>query len=96
MAQVSSVIQADPNSLAAALNTLAATDEIQIIQKTTSAGKFVVVSDDAAPTGQVAVVIAGDPEKLASEIQDLIDASNTINLVVQTFSAAHYVVVYTP
>jgi nitrate reductase NapAB chaperone NapD len=94
MAQVSRVIQADPNTLASELNTLAATEEIQIITKTKSAGKFIVISDDAAPTGQAAVVVAGDPQKLVDELTSLIALPATIYVVASTFSAAHYVVVY--
>lgn len=94
MAQVSSVIQADPNTFADELNTLAATNEIQIITKTKSAGKFLVISDDAASTGQVAVVISGDPQKLADDIADIIALPATVEIVSETFSAAHYIVVY--
>ena len=49
MAQVCNVIQADPTSLAAAL--LALNKEVLIIEKTSSAGKFLVVSQ-APATGQ--------------------------------------------
>jgi len=45
MAQITRVIQADPDSLAAQLNVLVATESIEIITKTTSAGKFIVISD---------------------------------------------------
>jgi len=94
MAQVSRVYQADPWKLAQDINILAATEEIQIVVKTHYAGKFIVVSDDAAGVGQAAVVIVGDPDKLSSEVQNLIDDGYTIDVAVQTFSSAHYVVVY--
>lgn len=93
MAQVTTVIQADPTSFAAALNTLAAANEIQIISKTGSSGKFLVVYDNAGTTGQVASVIAGDPDKLSSDIAALIALPSTVEIVTQTFSASHYVVV---
>lgn len=94
MAQVTRVIQADPWTFAASLNTLAATEQIQIIEKTASAGKFLVISDNAAPTGQTAVVISGDPQKLSDEINAIIALPATVEIVTPTFSAAHYVVVY--
>ena len=94
MAQVTRVIQADPWTLASTLTTLAATEELQIITKTGSAGKFLVISDDAASTGQTAVVIAGDPQKLSDEIAAIIALPATVDIVTPTFSASHYVVVY--
>ena len=92
--QVAQVIQADPWKLEDDLNTLAATEEIQVITKTYSSGKFIVVSDNAAGTGQTAVVITGDPDTLATEIATLVTGGATIQIVTPTFSAAHYVVVY--
>jgi hypothetical protein len=92
--QVSRVYQADPWKLAQDINNLAATETIQIIAKTYSNGKFVVISDNAASVSQVAVVIVGDPDKLKKDTQDLIDSGKTIDIVTQTFSSAHYVVVY--
>ena len=92
MAQVTRVIQADPWTFADQLNVLAATEKIQIIEKTSSAGKFIVISDDAAPTGQTAVVISGDPQKLSDEITAL--SATSIDVLSATFSAAHYIVVY--
>ena len=94
MAQVCTVIQADPNTLAAELNILASTEEILHVVKTKSAGKFLVISDNAASTSQVAAVIVGDPDKLSAELAAVIALPATIDLVSDTFSAAHYVVVY--
>lgn len=91
--QISDVIQADPWKLAVDLNGLAAANEIQTITKTFSAGKFVVIYDNAAPTGQVAEVLVGDPEALAAALT-VIAASFTVEMLIPTFSAAHYVVVY--
>lgn len=93
MSQVCTVIQADPWNLRDSLISLASTNEVQIVTKTYSAGKFIVVSEDAAPAGQTVVVIAGDPETVRDEI-NVLAASFTIDLVAQTFSASHYVVVY--
>ena len=93
MAQSCIVIQADPNSLKDAINTLATTAEITWITKTKSAGKFLVISDDAASVGQQSQVIVGDPASLAAAL-NVIAASYTIDLVINTFSAAHYLVVY--
>lgn len=90
MAQVSQVIQADPTSLAAAL--LALNREVLIVEKTSSAGKFLVVSE-APSTSQVFTVITGDPDKLSSSIATLVSGGSTINLIIPTFSASHYVVV---
>lgn len=94
MAQVCQVIQADPDTLAAELTTLAATNEIKLIVKTKSAGKFLVVSDDAGSTAQIISVISGDPEKLADELDAIIATPYTLEIVSETFSAAHYVAVY--
>jgi hypothetical protein len=94
MAQVTQKLIGDPWTLASTLTTLAATNELQIIKKTTSAGSFIVVSDDAASTSQVVVVIAGDPQKLADEINAIIALPATVEIVEPTFSAAHYIVVY--
>jgi hypothetical protein len=91
MAQNCTVIQADPATLAVELAAL--NEEILIVQKTASAGKFIVVSQ-APSTSQTFTVVAGDPDKLASEI-DTIALGATVNLVIPTFSAAHYVVVST-
>jgi hypothetical protein len=91
MAQVCNVIQADPASLAIALAAL--NKEVLQIEKTASAGKFLVISE-APSTSQLFAVIAGDPDKLASALATLIGAGRTINVVTQTFSASHYVVAY--
>ena len=90
MAQVSTVIQADPQSLADALDALNA--EVLIVEKTTSAGKFIVIYQ-APSTSQTFTVIAGDPEKLSDEINDIIGGGDDVTLVIPTFSASHYVVV---
>jgi len=91
MAQLCDVIQGDPWTLADQLGLY--TSGISIVEKTTSAGKFLVVSDSTLPV-QTFVVIAGDPDKLASELSDLITAGNSVDLVIPTFSASHYVVAY--
>jgi hypothetical protein len=92
MAQVAQVIQADPNSLAAALQAL--NREVLIVEKTSSAGKFLVVSESPS-TSQTFTVITGDPEKLANSVAALVTSGDTINLIIPTFSASHYVVVST-
>jgi hypothetical protein len=92
MAQVSQVIQADPTSLAAAL--LALNQEVLLVEKTSSAGKFLVVSE-APSTSQTFTVITGDPDKLAASVAALVSGGDTINLIIPTFSASHYVVVST-
>jgi hypothetical protein len=91
MAQICNVIQADPDTLALALAAL--NREVLIIEKTQSAGKFLVISE-APSIGQIFQVIAGDPDKLASDLTALIVGGKTINVVTPTFSASHYVVVY--
>lgn len=91
MAQVSQVIQADPNSLALALAAL--NEEVLIVEKTASAGKFLVVSQ-APSTGQTFEVIAGDPDTLSASLNTLIGGGATIDIIAATFSAAHYVVGY--
>lgn len=94
MAQVSSVIQGDPWKLASDLNTLAASNAIQIISKTYSAGKFIVVRDNGGSSGQTAVVVSGDPDYVKTQIDTLIAGGAIIEIVTQTFSSAYYVVVY--
>lgn len=94
MAQISQKLLGDPWSLANGLNTLAATNELQIVKKTSSSGTFIIVSEDAASTGQIAVVIAGDPQKLSDEINAIIAIPAIVEIVEPTFSASHYVVVY--
>ena len=91
MAQTSTVIQADPTSLATALTAL--NRKVLIVEKTASSGKFLVISDTPS-TGQIFQVISGDPETLASKISILIAGGKTINIIAPTFSAAHYVVGY--
>jgi hypothetical protein len=94
MAQISQKLLGDPWTLANGLNTLATTSEIQIVKKTTSSGTFIIVSDNAAPSGQIAVVIAGDPQKLSDEINAIIAIPAIVEIVEPTFSSSHYVVVY--
>lgn len=91
MAQVSRVIQADPNSLAAALNAL--NEEVIMVEKTASNGKFLVISK-TPDIGQTFQVIAGDPDKLADSLTTLIGGGSVIAFIAPTFSAAHYVVGY--
>lgn len=92
MAQVSQVIQADPTSLAAAL--LALGRQVLLVEKTSSAGKFLVISE-APSTSQTFSVITGDPDKLAASVTTLVAGGKTINIIIPTFSASHYVVVST-
>lgn len=91
MAQTCTVIQADPKSLALALAALG--KNVSIVEKTSSSGKFLVVSQ-APSTGQTFIVITGDPDKLASDIDALTAGGHTISFVAPTFSASHYVVGY--
>jgi phosphodiesterase/alkaline phosphatase D-like protein len=93
MAQVCTVIQADPQSLATALAAL--NSEVLIVEKTSSAGKFLIVHQSPS-TGQTYSVIAGDPAKLAGELQTLATGGATVNFVAATFSASHYVIGYVP
>jgi nitrate reductase NapAB chaperone NapD len=90
MAQVCSVIQADPNTLATSLAAL--NREVLLVQKTSSAGKFIVISE-APSTSQVFAVISGDPEKLVLDLAAIVTAGRAIELVIPTFSASQYVVV---
>jgi hypothetical protein len=89
MAQVARVIQGDPAAVASQLNTLAATESIKIVEKTFSAGDYIVVSDNAAGTGQTVVVLKGDPAAVAAAMPA------TVNVVCPTFSASQYIVVRT-
>ncbi len=85
------VQQGDPWKLAddlAALN-----EEILIVEKTAASSKFLVVSQ-APAIPQTIEVIVGDPDKLSDELNTLIGAGKSIDLVINTFSSAHYVVVY--
>jgi nitrate reductase NapAB chaperone NapD len=91
MAQVCTVIQADPQSLADALTAL--NSEVLIIEKTSSAGKFLVIHQSPS-TSQTFEVIMGDPAKLADSLQTIITGGATVNIVCPTFSASHYVIGY--
>lgn len=88
MARVCRVLSGDPMSVAAALDTLAATEEILIVEKTFSSGDFIVVSDNAAGTGQDVIVAKGDPATVATLLN-----GGTIDIICPTFSASQYIVV---
>lgn len=90
MAQSCIVIQGDPESLKSQLIALAG--NIQIVEKTTSAGKFVIVYD-TIPVTQNFTVIQGDPQKLSSDINGIIAGGDIISLIIPTFSSSHYLVV---
>lgn len=90
MAQQCTVIQGDPESLKTQLIALAGT--IQVVEKTTSAGKFIVIYD-TTPLAQNFTVVTGDPQKLSSEINAIIAGGDLIDLVIPTFSSSHYLVV---
>lgn len=92
MAQISTVIQADPWKLATSLAALPG--NVQIAEKSVSAGKFIVVYDNTADD-QTYTVVVGDPDKISASINALITGGATIDLIIPTFSAAHYVVVHT-
>ena len=90
MAQQCTVIQGDPESLKTQLIALAG--NIQVVEKTTSAGKFVVVYD-TIPVTQNFTVIQGDPQKLSSDINGIIAGGDIISLIIPTFSSSYYLVV---
>lgn len=91
MAQSCTIIQADPWTLASELGSIGS--GVSIVEKTSSAGKFLVILDSAI-SGQTFEVITGDPDKLASDVAALVGAGSVINLIIPTFSASHYVVAY--
>jgi hypothetical protein len=91
MAQTCTVIQADPWTLASELSSIGS--GVAIVEKTSSAGKFLVVLDSAI-SGQTFEVITGDPDKLVSDLTALVGAGSVIDLIIPTFSASHYVVAY--
>jgi nitrate reductase NapAB chaperone NapD len=93
--QVTEVLNGIHDDLADQLNILAASATIQIVQKTISSAKYLVVYENSAPGGQTVEVINGDPETLAEEIQAIIDGGGVINAVANTFSASYYLVVWT-
>jgi hypothetical protein len=89
MAQNCTIIQADPWSLADAL--FALSEEVLIVEKTSSSGKFLVISQ-APSTGQIFNVVVGDPEKISNEVNTIL-GSFDVDLIIPTFSASHYIVV---
>lgn len=91
MAQQSLVIQADPWTLQQELTGLAV--GVKIVEKTSSSGKFIVITDDAL-NGQTYEVIAGDPDALSLAVNILIGAGAIIDFIAPTFSASHYLVGY--
>lgn len=92
MAQISTVIQADPWKLATSLAALPG--NVQIAEKSASAGKFIIVYDNTADD-QTYTVVVGDPDKISASINTMITGGATIDLIIPTFSAAHYIVVHT-
>jgi hypothetical protein len=90
MAQLCTVIQGDPWTLKDQLIALAG--NIQVVEKTTSAGKFIVIYD-TVPLAQNFTLISGDPQKLSSEINAIIAGGSLIDLIIPTFSSSHYLVV---
>lgn len=92
--QISQVILADPQRLADDLTALAATNEIQIVQKTYSGGRFIVVSENAAGVGQTIVVIRGDPNDMAAALTAITAGGGSVDIVTPTFSGGYFVVVY--
>jgi hypothetical protein len=93
MAQITTIIKGDPETLADQLATLAVSNTIDIVQKTVSNGSFVVVYDNTATALQTCIIIQGDPDTLANQINALISGGDTVDLIIPTFSAATYVVV---
>lgn len=93
--QVSEVLQGDPATLVTELTNLAAVSEIQIIKKTKSSGKYIVIYEDAGPTGQTVEKIQGDPDALQAALDAIISGGGAINIVENTFNAAVYLVVWT-
>ena len=87
MAQVARVITGDPTSVRSQLTTLAATESIKIVEKTFSSGDYIVISDNAAGTGQVVTVVKGDPATVAT----LLPAG--VEILCPTFSASQYLVI---
>ncbi len=92
--QISQIMTGDPASIISQLVVLAATNKVQIIQKTKSSGSYIVVSDNTAPTGQSFVVIKGDPDTVSAETTALIALGNVVEIVAESFNAAVYIVVY--
>ena len=96
MAQVTATYKGDPKTLATQLNTVAAANTLQIIQKTISAGSFTVTYDNAGPSVpvQVVEVLVGDPDALTARLNALVALGKVIQVTSNTFSASHYLVVY--
>jgi len=92
MAQVCTVIQGDPQSLVSQLLNL--NGNVLIVEKTTSAGKFIVIYDTIY-ANQTFTIVSGDPQKLSSDIAALITSGKVIDLIASTFSASQYLVVST-
>lgn len=94
MAQQVTTVKGDPNWVKSLLQTIALTNSLQIIEKTNSAGQFIVLYDDAAPTGQTVEVLRGDPTTINQQLNVLIAGGATIEIICTTFSASYYLVVY--
>lgn len=87
MAQVARVVTGDPATVRAQLATIAATETIKIVEKTFSSGDYIVVSDNAAGSGQVVSVLKGDPATVVAAMPSGVD------IVCPTFSASQYLVI---
>jgi len=90
MAQVCTIIQADPDTLAVELAALNA--EVLILEKTSSAGKFIVIHQTPS-TSQNFAVVAGDPDTISLAIGAIVTGGDTVQIVSPTFSASKYLVV---
>lgn len=90
MAQICTVIQGDPWTLASELQAI--DGNVTIVEKSSSSGKFIVVYDTISVPKNFQVVM-GDPEKVASDINALVLAGDSSLLIIPTFSSSHYVVV---
>ena len=86
MAQVSTVLQGHPDDIKVALTALAASNEIQIVQKTMANGKYLVIYDNAGTAGQVIFDFKGAPSDLSTYINGLIASAYTIDEVAATFA----------
>lgn len=93
MAQIATVLKGDPQSVADALDALAASNTIEIVEKSFSNGEYIIVYEDTIGISQSVVTVKGDPTSVAGIVAGLTGASTKV-LLSETFSFGSYILVH--
>ena len=93
MAIKTAIFMGAPEDLRLELESLAVDNEIVGITDTSDKNKYLIVYDDTASASQIAYMIKGAPDKLKSEIDDIISNGESIDFVHLTDFFSHYIAV---